>query len=211
MANYIGLDYGMGISNRNLETEIHYGVISQHTPSSWIWDDFEGVYAHGCPECGTEFDDETKTENEEGDEECPTCGFKPRHNDESEWWGDEAIGQEYNNDNPDYSIEYSETLCCFYVIKSPFYTFTMYCSPCAPGAGDLDSPREEGVKSYCLGKEFFDEYTFCPYPIYSVETNELVWGRWEDLGGDEEHGDENDNPSEIDVTGIEPGMDGAFE
>jgi DNA-directed RNA polymerase subunit RPC12/RpoP len=179
--SYVGIDYGMGISNRDPENpEIHYGVISQHTPSQWIWDDFEGVYGHGCPKCGTEFDDETVTENDEGDEECPSCGYKPRHSDDSEWYGDESIGEEYNNSDPNYGIEYSETLSCFYVTKSPFYTFARYCSPCAPGAGDIDSPVRGGVKSYCFGADFFDEDSPCPYPIYSVETNELVYGKWDD-------------------------------
>ena len=60
------------------------------------------------------------------------------------------------------------------VIKSPYYTLVQYCSPCAPGAGNLNTPIECGIKAYCLGIEWFDEYNPCPYPIYSVATGNLI-------------------------------------
>lgn len=174
---YIGIDYGMGISNR--DAVFHFGVISQHTPSQWIWDDFEGVYWHGCPECETEFDDDTKLEeNEDGEECCPTCGHT--EDDDSNWYGDEAMYEKYNNSDPNYEISYSETLNCFFVEKSPYFTKAVYCSPCAPGAADLDSPNKDGVDCYCLGADFFDKDSPCPYPIYSVETGELISGKWEE-------------------------------
>lgn len=171
MTDYIGIDYSLGQSNR--DGEYHYGVISQNSVSQYIWDDMESIYWYGCSACGTEFDDDTKLEeNEDSQEECPVCGHT--EGDDSNWYGDEPIGEIYQP-HDGYGIEHSETLCCFFITKSPFYTFAIYCSPCAPGAGDLDSPRENGVKTYCFGEDFFDEYAKCPYPIYSVETGELVF------------------------------------
>jgi hypothetical protein len=60
-----------------------------------------------------------------------------------------------------------------YVIKSPFYTFAAACSPCCLNAGDLDTPRDGGLKTYCLGADWFDDDKR-EYPIYSVETGRLI-------------------------------------
>jgi len=59
------------------------------------------------------------------------------------------------------------------VLKSPYYTFTMFCSPSVPGTGDLNNPVEGGVKTYCLGNDWFED-SEAPYPIYSVETGLIV-------------------------------------
>jgi len=39
------------------------------------------------------------------------------------------------------------------VLKSPFYTLCKKCSPCCFNAGDLDSPDDSGIKTYCLPLE----------------------------------------------------------
>lgn len=56
------------------------------------------------------------------------------------------------------------------VIKAPFCTWSKQCSPCVPNAGDLDSPLSEGdgLKSYCLGLDWFDNENKCPYEPYNV-------------------------------------------
>jgi len=163
---YVGIDYGLGRTNIDHQTGIRYGVISQHSVMGEIWEDFVPVYAHSCPACGNELED--------GDINiCPDCEYEAK--DDSEWWSEEAIGQEYNGDG-EYLLEYSESLSCFFVTKSTYYTFAKYCSPCAPGAADLDSPAILGVKAYCLGIDFFDsEYNPCPYVIYKIENDELVY------------------------------------
>lgn len=53
-----------------------------------------------------------------------------------------------------------------YVIKSPYWTKARLCSPCAPNAGDLDIPDEDGVKTYCLGAGWFEGEA--PYLIHEV-------------------------------------------
>jgi len=68
------------------------------------------------------------------------------------------------------------------VTKSPFYTYAPFCSPCVPGAGNLDSTvpigieapydRDEqirtmstmGVKTYC----FAHERRYCPMSDYGA-------------------------------------------
>lgn len=62
-----------------------------------------------------------------------------------------------------------------WVMKSPFFTYAQFCSPCAPGACYLRNPVEpcESNKCYCLGADWFEDGK-APYPVYSVETGALV-------------------------------------
>jgi hypothetical protein len=59
------------------------------------------------------------------------------------------------------------------VVKSPFYTYAQFCSPCVPGAGNLDNPMAEGVKTYCLGHDWF-EGGVAPYPVWRVDDHAFV-------------------------------------
>ncbi len=83
---------------------------------------------------------------------------------------DEPLGWSFDDDG------YNLTDCLdsdIFVLKSPYYTFARFCSPCVPGAGNLDSADPDGVKTYCLGHDWFDEGK-APYPVYSVETDKEV-------------------------------------
>ena len=90
----------------------------------------------------------------------------------------------------EYTLHISGDNFGIFVIRSPYYTFTKQCSPCAPGAGDLDNPilldtieqkipnfynvfsQDNHVKAYCLPKEFFDdEYSKIPYRYYRVDND----------------------------------------
>jgi hypothetical protein len=59
------------------------------------------------------------------------------------------------------------------VLESPFYTFAQFCSPCVPGAGNLDHAMPDGVKCYCLGHDWFEDGK-APYPVYRVSDNYIV-------------------------------------
>jgi hypothetical protein len=61
------------------------------------------------------------------------------------------------------------------ILASPFYTFARFCSPCVPGAGNLNDAGDEshGVKTFCVGHDWFDGGK-APYPVYRVDTGELV-------------------------------------
>jgi hypothetical protein len=180
MAEYIGIDYGMGLANIDHETGIRYGVISQHSISSWaLSEDMESVYAGPfCPECGNEdlvnAEDMTEAMNEWpvakyncADYACGLCEIL--FGSESAF-SEEASGLEYNSDG--YTI-IDCLITDLMVIASPYYTHAPFCSPCVPGAGDLDSAREDGVRAYCLGHDWFDGDE-APYPVYRVSDDSLV-------------------------------------
>lgn len=44
---------------------------------------------------------------------------------------------------------------------------TLYRSKLTPGAGNLDNPRNDGPKTYCLGHDWFEDGK-APYPVYLV-------------------------------------------
>lgn len=69
-----------------------------------------------------------------------------------------------------------------FVLASPYYTYAQFCSPCVPGACNLDSPLDHGKdwqvavrnnRAFCLGHDWF-EGDRAPYPVYSVATGELI-------------------------------------
>jgi hypothetical protein len=62
-----------------------------------------------------------------------------------------------------------------FIIKSPFFTYAQFCSPCAPGACYLLNTVEEDLnnRAYCFDHSWFENGK-APYPVYSVETGKLV-------------------------------------
>jgi len=44
-----------------------------------------------------------------------------------------------------------------WVLESPFITYCRPCSPCVPGAGDLNSPDADGMVAHCLPPEDMPE------------------------------------------------------
>ena len=157
MTSYRGIDYGMGKTNIDKENGIRYGVIHINRLHEFAWEEFEGIYAPGCPSCGELLDDDF-----ESPANCPHCNELIK---DGEQFGDEPGGYEYVGD-PTYKLELGDDGDIF-VIKSPYYTFAQFCSPCAPGAGHLEHYCEDGPKTYCLGAEWFHGEP--PYPIFNVE------------------------------------------
>lgn len=199
---YAGIDYGNGKSNIDIEKGIRIGVISCNSFSPEAQNDFDPDYGRPeileCPECEHRFYPHVsgKEPLEWGcDVVCPECG--------EEFTAElpyciESNGWTYENNG--YALSSCLQNDCM-VVRSPFYTYAQFCSPCVPGAGNLDNPfpfsqeidadwkkmksaavlyrkRAEKFgfpKTYCLGFDFFDEFSHCPYPfIFSVETNEFV-------------------------------------
>lgn len=165
----------MGTSNINRETGIRFGVISQNSVLQAWADSAEPDYGKAtCPKCGDEaqdYDADTALAFDSGygchDFMCEHCEYAF---DSGEAYGDEPIGWNYNDDG------YDLTDCLdsdIFVLDSPYYTLAPFCSPCVPGAGNLDDAREDGVKTYCLGHDWFEDGK-APYPVYSVETGALV-------------------------------------
>lgn len=126
-STYPGIDYGLGRTNIDQATGFRFGVISCNSIMSEAMDDVDPDY--GTPQESVE---------------CPECG----HSEHADNWGDTVTcsecGEEFNADIPDY-IEssgwsynkdgYAIADCLdndAIVIKSPYYTYAQYCSPCVP-------------------------------------------------------------------------------
>ena len=175
--NYVGIDYGMGSTNRDPSNGIRYGVISQNRILQAWADSAEPDYGEPtCPKCGNTVQDATNYESDEwesyrkdgcADYACEACEHTL---DSQDCFGGEPNGWNYSGDG-------YEMVDCLdsdvMILKSPFYTFAQFCSPCVPGAGNLDNAMEDGIKTYCVGHDWFEDGK-APYPVYSVETNELV-------------------------------------
>jgi hypothetical protein len=177
-----GIDYGRGMANIDHATGIRYGCISQNTVSQAWCDSAEPQYGPPtCPECGNECGD-VIPENMDwphyrervcDDYACITCKHLL---DSGDVYGDEPLG--YIVDDGEYKME--DCLdCAILITKSPYYTYAPFCSLCVPGAGDLDNAREGGVKTYCLGHDWFEysdnyEGGRAPYPVYRIDDDEKV-------------------------------------
>jgi len=78
-----------------------------------------------------------------------------------------------------------------FILQSPYYTYAPSCSPCVPNVGNLNSRRKLkdiedpnylerqcgalGIfKTYCLGPEWFDQESPCPYPAWRIADNYLI-------------------------------------
>ena len=153
-----GIDYGLGKANIDSKTGIRYGVISQRSVMPEAMDDFEPDYGDPhCPECGDEIlDDETK------DNFCIKCNRQ---------WESEEIWDMVESQGFTYQQKgYSLTDCLdsdIFILSSPYFTYAQFCSPCVPGAGNLDSPDMDGVKCYALGHDWFEDGK-APYPLFDV-------------------------------------------
>jgi hypothetical protein len=155
--DYIGIDYGMGKTNR--DENFHFGVINQNEVlQSWA-DISEAIYPdpETCETCnGTS---EVYNEETNETEPCEDCEDGTIENDMVE-----AIGFEYSDEG--YQASCGEDGDIF-ITKSPYFTYCMYCSPCAPGAGYLMSPNPAGIMTYCFGHDWFESGK-APYPVYDV-------------------------------------------
>lgn len=76
---------------------------------------------------------------------------------------DSGLGDDYQQEEEEYEYSYDTPngkvslllgwlggASIIWVIDSPWFANTAHCSPCVPGAGDLDSPVENGLECYCL-------------------------------------------------------------
>jgi|SRR5581483_6350153 len=162
----IGIDYGKGQTNIGRKTGIRYGVISLNNDVLQAWaDSSEPDYGPAtCPRCGSKnLADGTGTEYE-----CLAC--------KTAFDSDEAFPEtpaSWNYDGDGYVCTQSGDDSDIFVVKSPFYTLAAFCSPCAPGAGDLRHPTPSGVRTYCFGHDWF-ENGIAPYPVYRLDGTEVL-------------------------------------
>jgi len=161
--DYIGIDYGMGSTNRDPETGIHYGVIHQHEVLQAWCDSAEPNYVYSCPYCGNELKKGMDARR------CGACYKKI----DPDFDFDMLEPLSFFVDDGEYLAECGDDYGDIFIIKSPYYTTCQYCSPCAPGAGYIMNTVKDGIKAYCFGPDWFDEEV-APYPIFDAETGEKV-------------------------------------
>ncbi len=230
-SNYPGIDYsGPGSkTNRDPDSGIRYGVISQHSINQDVMSDIwqastDLSYEHQTGDDSIEARQEALDHvigdlyygesRAEAKQEAITELIEtwtetspsdpPSDADKEGLWEtvSDRFGDSYNWDEHDWLWEqdgYRLENCLHtdvFVSKSPYFTYAQFCSPCVPGAGNLDSPYEGlGVpageypaktedlhddatsigfpKAFCLGHDFFDNDE-APYLVFSVATGELV-------------------------------------
>jgi hypothetical protein len=170
-----GIDYGMGSANIDRATGIRFGVIPMNSLNEWAWESFEADYGDPtCGECGgsvVDYDDDLHGEYKHGrgcsDLACEPC---ERVYETGDCYGEEPIGHTCTDS------DYSATVDSYndvFITRAPYFTRAAYCSPCAPGACHLGNPCDDGDRAYCFGHDWF-EGGRAPYPVYSVETGEIV-------------------------------------
>ena len=171
-------------------TGIRYGVISPHSISSFALDDIyqKGIdphYEYGREELMKELESFCDDHNLKF-HHINTDSFIDEYSDNYQGNDD---GQMDYSDN-EYTIHVSGDNFGIFVMKSPYYTYCRGCSPCAPGAGDLDSPIDPtnlkldalehiSAKTLCLGPEWFDkeesEYARkISYRVFRVDNDQEV-------------------------------------
>ena len=182
-----GIDYSLGQSNIDNETGIHYGVIPAHELGQPWYDSSEAYYGEpACPECGSpvvqwaEKHDGYKGWGKASEPRhrhlchaefvCENCQLAFWTEIEDAIYPEEPSSWYYDDDG--YIMEQAGDDCDVFILKSPFFTFCAFCSPCAPGAGYLLSqlPPGDGIKAYCPGSDWFDGDP--PIAIYRVDTGE---------------------------------------
>lgn len=175
-------------------TGIRYGVISPHNISSFALDD---IYNEGTDpqyeSAKEDFENGLKSAIKEFCDNNSNMRLDDRHIDIDQimdQWNDhyESDGSgimDYSD--KEYDLHVSGDNFGIFVMRSPYYTYCLNCSPCAPGAGDLDNPIEipdfqemdRGDRALCLGHDWFDQdadqYSRkIPYRVFRVSDNTEV-------------------------------------
>lgn len=187
------------MSNFDEKTGIRYGVISPHNISHWSLDE---IYQNGTDPIYEEgkknFEDGLKNVIREfcdnnanldiADNDIDIDRIMDQWNDHYESDGSGIM--DYSD--KEYDLHVSGDNFGIFVMRSPYYTYCRGCSPCAPGAGDLDAsfdPDDQEItagyhRALCLGHEWFDQsddqYSRkIPYRVFRVSDDTEV------LPGDE--------------------------
>jgi hypothetical protein len=165
----------INMSNFNETVGIRYGVISPHSISSWSLDE---IYQNGTDPIYEELKNDLIDPIRK---HLNNFGFSVGQIDEVLDPLIDNFNESYESDgsgimdysDKEYDLHVSGDNFGIFVMRSPYYTWCKPCSPCAPGAGDLDNPADthtfmiEGdkqvdypgysEKTLCLGHEWFDQ------------------------------------------------------
>lgn len=188
---YSGIDYSAGLANRDIKTGMRYGVIHSSSLPAWFW---ETVQSEGSD---LDYEDAMEVLRDEikgalksalsdysvtADYESLTQDVLDSIEVEYESTGD-CTRYRYESENKDLIFETTSDGSIF-VLKSPFYALCAYCSPCAPGAGDLES--EGSVKAYCLPTDWFNDGdgNTAPYTAHNLAPSPCQDGTVEPIMGE---------------------------
>lgn len=163
---YAGIDYSLGKANVDSETGIHYGVVPANEVGQAWFDESKPDYGlPTCPRC------EKEIEHDSYPETCPYCEFQADQT--SDFFPENPLLFNFFQDG--YELVQGGDDTDIFILRSPYYTWCQYCSPCAPGAGYLLNwmSEGEGIKAYCLGSDWFEDGK-APYLVYRVEDNSFV-------------------------------------
>lgn len=181
--SYAGIDYsGPGSTvNRDAETGIRYGVISQNSVSGYAMDDvFSNGEDEGFLSAKKDLVESLKNAillavedyGSLSEDSAEDMAGEIINSDDFQWAdSDESGPYSYESDGVSVQTTSNNDL---WVFKSPLYTKAQFCSPCVPGAGNLNTYCENGPKTYCLPADWFEDGK-APYSIWSVETDELIY------------------------------------
>jgi len=124
------------MNNINSTTGIRYGVVSMNSLQPWVWDEF--------------FYKGRNLTLEAWEKENPDAS------DALDYEGEE---EEYylETDTLKLILGYLGGAPLIWVMESPFIARALLCSPCVPGAGDLDSQSDQGEECYTLPPEWWGE------------------------------------------------------
>jgi len=139
--------------NINTETGIRYGVIASNNVM-YFWDEATPIYPDPVYTGPDDLDTDIDTDDNDYDNMS------------------EPIRYEIDN-NALQAHTFWDGVCIM-ITHSEYYTLTRLCSPCCPNAGDLDSPDDNGDKTYCLGHDFFG-LDGAPYRVYRVADDAEVF------------------------------------
>ena len=145
--DYVGIDYGMGKTNRDPKTGIHYGVINQNEILQAWADESEPYYIYTCPHCGNEL------KRGQDAKRCGACYKKIDPDVDFDML--EPYSFFFNRGG--YLAECSDDYGDIFITKSPYYTTCQYCSPCAPGAGHIMNTVKDGIRAFCFDHSWFEE------------------------------------------------------
>jgi hypothetical protein len=172
------------MSNYDEKTGISYGVISPHAINpdclSSLYDDGKDPYYESMKE------EINNIVNEMINSTAYTISDDTKSNIIDLIMDDLNDGYENSDGQCDYSdaeytLHVSGDNFGIFVIKSPYYTYCRKCSPCTPGAGDLNNPLEINDievldnfdRAYCLDKSYFDDEK-APYRVFRVDNDQEV-------------------------------------
>lgn len=166
--NYPGIDYSMGqrlesghlpncdesVLSAGNSVNIRYGIIPVNDVLQ-AWAD-ESEIQYPCKDCEVWNKEEEECSDDFTD--CEPSGFLLKN---------DRYTAYQDRDSVDITI-----------IKSPYFTYAQFCSPCAPGACYLRNPVDPSYtnnRTYCFGPNWFDgELDPCPYEVWEVKTGKKI-------------------------------------